>query len=133
MSEMMDTNLIKDIWEDSPKSVEELEKLPLHSILLALGGYISIGIGALHFLLTMIERFEYTRIFYFLINIIFGFALLLSYHRINVNTKKWALLASIFSFVLISLGGIVGALAGIVGLLGAILAILATLDKSFDI
>ncbi len=130
---MMDTNLIKDIWEDSPKSVEELEKLPLHSILLALGGYISIGIGALHFLLTMIERFEYTRIFYLLINIIFGFALLLSYHRINVNTKKWALLASIFSFVLISLGGIVGALAGIVGLLGSVLAILATLDKSFDI
>ncbi|MFW6048293.1 MAG: hypothetical protein ACOC87_03250 [Candidatus Natronoplasma sp.] len=129
----MDTKLIEDIWEDSPKSIEELEKLSLYSILLVLGGYISIGIGTLHFLLTMIEKFEYTRIFYFIINLIFGFGLLLSYHRINVKTKKWALLGSIFSLILIGLGGIVGGLAGIIGLLGAILAILATYDKSFDL
>ncbi len=129
----MDTKLIKDIWEDSPKSAEELEKLSLHSILLALGGYISIGIGTLHFLLSIIEKFEYSRVFYFLINIIFGFALLLSYHMINTETRKWALLASIFSLVLISIGGIVGALAGLVGLFGAILAILVTFDESFDI
>lgn len=133
MSEVMDTQLIEDIWKDSPKSIEELEKLSLHSILLALSGYISIGIGTLHFLLTMIEQLEYNRIFYFIINIIFGFAILLSYHRIDVDTKKWAILASIFSLILISLGGIVGALAGIVGFLGAILAILAIFNESFDI
>ncbi len=129
----MDTKLIEDIWKDSPKSIEELEKLSLHSILLALGGYISIGIGTLHFLLTIIEKFEYTRIFYFIVNIVFGFALLLSYHRINAYTRKWALLALIFSLVLISLGGIVGILAGIVGFLGGILAIFVTFDDSFDI
>jgi len=129
----MDTKLIEDIWEDSPKSIEELEKLSLHSILLALGGYIAIGIGTLHFLLTIIEEFEYIRIFYLIINIVFGFALLLSYHRINVDTRKWALLALIFSLVLISLGGIVGGLAGLVGLLGGILAMLVTLNESFDI
>ncbi len=128
----MDTKLIEDIWKDSPKSIEELEKLSLHSILLALGGYISIGIGTLHFLLTMIEEFEYLRILYLIINIVFGFALLLSYHRINVDTRKWALLASIFSLILIGIGGIVGILAGIVGLLGGFLAILVTFDESFD-
>lgn len=130
---MMGTKLIEDIWEDSPKSVEELEKLPLHSILLALGGYISIGIGTLHFLLSILEQFEYSRVFYFIINIIFGFALLLYYHMITSDTRKWAILASIFSLILISIGGIVGALAGLVGLSGSILAILVTFDESFDI
>lgn len=130
---MMDTKLIKDIWKDCPKSIEELEKLSLYSILLVLGGYISIGIGSLHFLLTTMEKFQFTRIFYFIINLIFGFGLLLSYHRIKVKTKKWAIVGSVFSLVLIALGGIVGALAGIVSLLGAILAILATYDKNFGL
>ncbi len=129
----MDTELIEDIWEESPKSVDELEKLSLHSVLLVLAGYISIGIGTLHFLLTIMDRFESLKVFQLLINLIFGFMLLLSYYELDSDPKRWSILAGIFSLILIGLGGIVGGLAGLVGFIGALLGFLSTMDKSFDI
>ncbi|MEF8832237.1 MAG: hypothetical protein V5A66_01820 [Candidatus Thermoplasmatota archaeon] len=129
----MDTKLIEDIWKDSPKSIEALEDLSLHSILLVLSGYISIGIGPLHFLLTIIEQFEAINIFQLFINLIFGFMLLLSYYRLDSDMKRWAILGGIFSLILIGLGGIVGGLAGLVGIIGAALAFLSTMDSSFDL
>lgn len=130
---MMDTELIEDIWRDSPKSIDELERLSLHSILLVLAGYISIGIGSLHFLLTIIERFEAIKVFQLFIDLIFGFILLLSYYRLDSDKKRWSILAGIFSLILIGLGGIVGGLAGLVGIIGAALAFLSIMDSSFDL
>ncbi|MFP4000445.1 MAG: hypothetical protein ACLFSM_03605 [Thermoplasmata archaeon] len=129
----MDTDLIEDIWDESPKSVQDLESLSLHSILMVLGGYIAIGIGSLHFLLTLIERFDSLMILKLLINLIFGFMLLLSYYRLDKHTEKWSVLAGIFSLILIGLGGVVGGLAGLVGFFGAVLAFLSTFDSSFDL
>ncbi|MBS3781687.1 MAG: hypothetical protein KGY66_03905 [Candidatus Thermoplasmatota archaeon] len=133
MDKPMDTELIEEIWNESPKSVKELEDLSLHSILLVLAGYISIGIGSLHFLLTIIESLEPRSVFYLIINIIFGFTLLLTNYKIQADRKKWAVLAFLFSLVLISLGGTVGILAGLIGVLGGVLAFLSSVDESFDI
>ncbi len=128
----MDTDIIEDIWKESPKSIDELEKLSLHSMLIVLAAYIAMGIGSLHFLLTMIDHFEPLKVFQLFINLIFGFSLLLSRYRMNSDPKKWAVLAGVFSLLLLGLGGIVGGLAGLVGIIGAGLAFLSTIDSSYD-
>ncbi len=131
----MDENfeIIEEIWGDTPKSFDELERLPLYSILIVIAGYISIGIGTLHFLLRIIEHFRPNEVFYFIINVIFGFALLLSFYRIESDKKRWSILTFIFAIVLIALGGIVGALAGFVAFLGGILAFLTLFTKNFEV
>ncbi len=129
----MDTDLVEDIWDESPKSVDELEDLSLHSILMVLAGYIAIGLGSIHFILMMIGNLEALRIFQLLIKIVFGFGLLLCFYRLSGDEKKWSILAGVFSIILIALGGVVGILAGLVGILGAGLAFLSTFDSSFDI
>ncbi len=129
----MNTEFIEEIWKECPKSIQALEDLPLYSVLLVLGGYFSIGIGTFHFLLTILERFAPSTIFYFVINIIFGFGLLLSFYRINTEKIKWSAIAVIFSLALIALGGIVGALSGLIGLFGGGLAFLSTQDETMEI
>ena len=135
INEMVDASLIEDLVDGCPKSASDLEKLPLHSILLVLGGYIAIGIGSFHFVITIMRDFYLHSIFHLLINLLSGFGLLFSYHRIKAKKmiKKWAFIAAIFSVILIALGGIVGALAGLVGATGAILALLTVFNESWDI
>ncbi len=129
----MAARIIEKIWDECPKSVQELEDLPLYSILIVLGGYFSLGIGSFHFILTILERFDSLKVFYFVINIVFGFGLLLSYYRIEDEMRKWSMLALVFSLVLIAIGGIVGALSGLIGVFGGGLAFLSTVDDSFEI
>ncbi len=130
---MMDRRLMEELVDECPKSTRDLEKLPLYSILLVLGGYISIGIGSFHFVITILEDFDFYSIFPLLINLIFGFGLLISYYRIQKAIKKWAAIAVVFSLVLISLGGTVGALAGLVAIPGAVLALLGEFNSDLKI
>ncbi|MBS3817786.1 MAG: hypothetical protein KGY76_09525, partial [Candidatus Thermoplasmatota archaeon] len=127
-----EVGVIEDIYKECPKSAMDLEELPVHSILLVLGGYIAIGIGTFHFLISIIKVFDPYVIFHFLTNIVFGFGLLISFYRIEQGIEKWAVVAGVFSLILIILGGIVGALAGIVAIFGAGLAILSSFDETFE-
>lgn len=128
----MDVEVIEKIYKKCPKSAGELEELPVHSILLVLGGYIAIGIGTFHFLISIVRNFDPFTVFHFLTNIVFGVGLLISFYRIEQGIKKWAVVAGVFSLILIILGGIVGALAGIVAVFGAGLALLSSYDESFE-
>lgn len=125
--------IVEDVWKDCPKSIPDLEALSLYSILIVIAGYISIGIGTFHFILTMVERFRPLGILHWLVNLIFGFGLLVAYYRMEENKKTWSVLTFVFSVVLLALGGIVGGLAGFIALIGAVLAFLSTTSNTYDI
>ncbi|GEM_PF-1677744 len=129
------TKDLQELIEYSPRSADELEKLSLHSILLVISGYMALGIGTLHFVLSVIGDFRAALIFHLVINVVFGLAILISYSRIkrDLEAKKWAVLSLIFSIVLVTFGGIVGILAGLVALFGGALALLATFDRGLEI
>ncbi len=133
ISGMIDTSIIEELIDECPKSTQDLEKLPLYSILLVLGGYIALGIGSLHFVITMLKDFDFYAVFHLLTNLLFGFGLLISYHRIKREIKRWALVAIVFSLALIALGGVVGGLAGLIGIFGGVLALLGEFDEDWKI
>lgn len=118
----MDRDLLDSLIEEAPRSVEDLENLPLYKILLAVGGYIAIGIGFFHFILSLPSGSAPRLILHLLIDIFFGLSLLVCYVRIERKPVNWSALAVISSLVLIALGGIVGGLAGIISIFGGALA-----------
>ncbi|MFW6040819.1 MAG: hypothetical protein ACOC85_03180 [Thermoplasmatota archaeon] len=128
----MDKKPINEILEDIPKSINDLEELPIYLLLIIIGAYVALGIGFFHFLLTITVRPSPFIVFQFFINMGFGFGLLVSYVNIIENLRIWSVLTIIFSFILISFGGIVGILAGLISLFGGGLALLKYLGKDIN-
>ncbi|MFO7791964.1 MAG: hypothetical protein R6W73_03145 [Candidatus Saliniplasma sp.] len=120
-----DPGLLDEIIEDSPTTLEEIEKLQVYKILIILAAYIALGIGTLHFILSLGSQPYLDLLFKLFINLLFGFLLLISFHRIDYMYKEWAIMAIIFSVILISLGGIVGLLAGTFSIFGVLLSFLS--------
>jgi len=121
---LSESKVLDDLLENSPTSINELEDLDIYKILIVIGSYIAMGIGSLHFVLSVGTE-PFTNLFFkLLINIIFGFLLLMAFHRIEFEKFKWSMITIIFSIILIVLGGIVGLLAGTFSLLGGLLSFL---------
>jgi len=116
--------LFDEILEESPTTLDELEQLEVYQILLIVGAYIALGIGILHFVLSLGSQPLPSLLFKLFINLTVGFLLLVSFHRIANNGIQWQILVIIFSIISVSLGGIVGLLAGTFSLLGGLLSFL---------
>lgn len=129
----MAENILDRVIESIPKSMDDIDDMPLYSILIVLGGYIAIGLGFFNFILQLIGNIEIMIVFHFLVNLFFGFGILVSYTKISDEKRNWSVICGIFSIILIALGGIVGILAGLIGLIGSSLAFLTTIDENFNI
>ncbi len=120
----MEEERIKQVYESSPKSIADLEDMPLGAVLITLGGYVAIGLGFTHFLVSVISSAELIFIFQFIVNISFGFALLLSNMKLPDDTRRWTVLAAVFGLILMVLGGAVGAISGFIAIVGALIGLL---------
>lgn len=119
---LSNSKVLDDLLENSPTSVGELEELQVYKILIVVSSYIALGIGTLHFVFSM-GTLPFSNLFLkLLINITFGFLLLVAFHRIKIYKVKWSVMTILFSLVLIALGGIVGLLAGTFSLIGGFLS-----------
>lgn len=119
----MDDDFISEVIEAVPKSKEDLEKLPPSLILIVIGGYIAIGIGLFHFILS-IPNEPLVPLFHFLIDLIFGVGLIVTFLRVESELITWSVIGIISSVALLALGGIVGGIAGLFGLIGVIVKFL---------
>ncbi len=129
----MAENILDRVLESIPKSMDDIDDMPLYSILIVLSGYIAIGLGFFNFILQLIGNIDVKLVLHFLINLFFGFGLLLSYTKISDERRKWSVICGILSIILIALGGIVGILAGLIGVIGSSLAFITTIDENFNI
>nr|AGF93358.1 membrane protein [uncultured organism] len=129
----MAENILDRVLESIPKSMDDIDDMPLYSILIVLSGYIAIGLGFFNFILQLIGNIDIKLVLHFLINLFFGFGLLLSYTKISDERRKWSVICGILSIILIALGGIVGILAGLIGVIGSSLAFITTIDENFNI
>ena len=129
----MREDIVHDIYEEIPKSITDLEDLPIYHILIIVGAYIAIGIGLFHFILTLPGNPYPILVFHFLIDIFFGFGLILSYINIVDKMRIWSILTVIFSLILIAFGGIVGILAGVISLFGGAIAFFNYLGEDIGI
>ncbi|MFW5928652.1 MAG: hypothetical protein ACOCSL_05545 [Thermoplasmatota archaeon] len=129
----MAENILDRVIESIPKSIGDIDDMPLYSILIVLSGYIAIGLGFFNFILQLIVNIDIILILHFLVNLFFGFGVLLSYTKIPDDKRNWSVICGIFSIILIALGGIVGILAGVIGIIGSGLAFITTIDENFKI
>ena len=129
----MAENILDRVIESIPKSMDDIDDMPLYSILIVLGGYIAIGLGFFNFILQLIGDIGVMIVLHFLVNLFFGFGILVSYTKLSDEKRNWSVICGIFSIILIALGGIVGILAGLIGLIGSSLAFLTTIDENFNI
>lgn len=130
---MMAENILGRVLESIPKSIDEVDDMPLYSILIVLSGYIAIGLGFFNFLLQMIGNIDITLALHFIVNIFFGFGILISFIKIEEERRKWSVICGVLSIILIALGGVVGILAGIIGVIGSGLSFVTTVDENFNI
>ncbi|MGM0509533.1 MAG: hypothetical protein ACQESD_00190 [Thermoplasmatota archaeon] len=114
-------DLIGDVLESNPTRADELYELPLHSVFISIGGYLAIGLGIFHFIVSMANRPFLLLLGHLIINIIFGVGLLLTNTKMIKKKIARGVSTIIISIILIAFGGIVGALSGIVALIGGIL------------
>ncbi len=124
----MERDLLDEILEKSPRSIDDLEKMSLGSILIIIGAYIAVGLGFFHFLINSLVHSPPSFIFQFFINFFFGLALILSYVKMSRDDSVFAIFVVILSIVLITLGGPVGTIAGLITLLGSIIALFTSVD-----
>ena len=129
----MAENILGRVLESIPKSIDEIDDMPLYSILIVLSGYIAIGLGFFNFLLQVIENIDITLALHFIVNIFFGFGILISFIKIEEERRKWSVICGVLSIILIALGGVVGILAGIIGVIGSGLSFVTTVDENFNI
>lgn len=115
-------DILNEIMENTPTSIEELEDHPLYSILIVIGGYLAIGLGSIHFLLSMAAKFGIFFLFHFIVNIVFGMGLLVCNIRIEKDLFLWGGISAIFSMILIVFGGPVGTISGIISIIGFLMA-----------
>ncbi len=114
---------LDDLLENSPTSVNELEDLQVYRILIVIASYMALGIGILHFVLSIGTMPFASLSLKLIINVVFGFLLLLAFHNIVYKKIKWSVMTIIFSLILIAMGGIVGLLAGTLSLFGGLLSL----------
>lgn len=117
-------DVIYEVYEASPTSMEDLERMSLYTVLITMGGYIAMGLGFTHFLVSMVTYANAIFVFQFLVNLSFGFALLICNMNMGSDSRRWTLLAGVFALVLMALGGAVGAISGLIALIGAVLGFL---------
>ena len=129
----MAENILDRVIESIPKSMSDIDNMPIYSILIVLSGYIAIGLGFINFLLQLVVKIDLVLVLHFLINLFFGFGVLLSYTKISDEKRKWSVVCGVLSIILIALGGVVGILAGLIGIIGSVLAFLTTMDENFNI
>lgn len=118
---------IDKVSREVPKSIDELEKLPIYLILFVLGGFCAIGLGILVFLLNIVgmpKKFV-LHIVQLLICLIFGFLLLWTYTQVRRAPKTAYVLGFVFGIILLfsNWGGVIG---GVLGLIGALILFLKT-------
>lgn len=118
---------IDKVSREVPKSLDELEKLPIYLILFVLGGFCAIGLGILAFLLSIIgmPKNFIVHIVQLLICLIFGFLLLWTYTQVRRAPKMAYVLGFVFGIILLfsNWGGFIG---GVLGILGALILFLKT-------
>ncbi len=117
----MNRDIIDEVYRSSPRTMKELEGIPVYSMLIVIGGYLAIGLGFFHFLVSLLSLDSLMIFFHLMVNLTMGFGLLVANLRISTDTTRWSILAVVLSLVLIALGGIVGAIAGLVSLSGAVM------------
>lgn len=122
---LSDNGLLDEVIENSPTTLEEMEQLKVYKILIVIAAYIALGIGTLHFILSLGAEPYLELLFKLIINLLFGLLLLLSFHRMDYMYKEWSIIAIFSSIVLISLGGVVGLLAGTFTIFGILLSFLS--------
>lgn len=128
----MDDEIIEEVLEGIPKSLSEIERMSISSILIVSGAYISIGLGIMSFVLFGFSTGFSGALFRLIVNLSFGFGLLLSYIRLERDIA-WPFMAAIFSIILILLGGPIGTIGGLFALIGSSLYILGDLEPEFRI
>ncbi len=117
----MDEDTLTQVYESSPKSIADLEKMAIPAVLITLGGYVAMGLGFTHFFVSVLTRTELIFVFQFIVNLFFGFALLVSNMKLEEDMRRWTIFAAVFGLILMVLGGAVGAISGFIALTGAVL------------
>lgn len=116
-------DLIEDVLGSNPTTIDDLHELPLYSIFISIGGYLALGLGLFHFIVSMTREPFLLLIGHLIVNICLGTVLLFSNHKIVERKILWGSIVVMISIMLIALGGIVGALSGILALIGGVLSL----------
>ena len=118
---------IDQVSREVPRSLDEIERQPIYSALIVVGGLVAIGLGVLAFFfyIILLPRNFVIHIAQLIICIVFGFLLLWVYTQIKHNPRTSSILGIIISIILFfgNVGGIIG---GILGLIGSIILFLKT-------
>lgn len=130
---------VDQLVESIPKSMSDLEDMPLYSILLFLGACLSIEVGLLLFLFFLSFTFSTSSFIDLIINIILGTVILLvasNMLEMDSQTTSYLMLAIVVlisSITIIFLGGIVGRISGFIALIGSVIALANHLYKPLNL
>lgn len=130
---------VDKIVETSPRSISDLEKFSLHTILLFIGAYLSIIMGFIHFILFVGTDNSLFLFINLSVNVIFGALILfvtvylVEKHCETYEYLKMVTLAAAFSMIVIFFGGTAGAISGFLALLGSLIALADHLYKPLNL
>ena len=118
---------IDQVRRELPRSVEDMERLPIYSILFIVGGFCAIGLGFLVFLVSLANpRGNFIlNIAQLLVCLIFGFMLLWNYTQVKKAPRTAFVLGLVFGIIL-WFGGYGGVIGGLLGVIGAIILLIQT-------
>ncbi len=115
------SDLIEDVLESNPTRIDELHELPMHSVFISIGGYLAVGLGIFHFIVSMANEPFLVLLGHLTIDVVMGFGLLITNTDNIEKGNMRGVSMIILSVILIAFGGIVGALSGLIALVGGIL------------
>jgi hypothetical protein len=118
---------IDQVSKEVPKSLEELEKLPIYLVLFVVGGFGAMGLGILVFLINIVSvpRAFVIHVVQLIISVVFGFLLLWTYTQVRRAPKTAYVLGFVFGIILL-FGNIGSVIGGILGIIGALILFLKT-------
>lgn len=116
----MGHEILDDILDRAPSSMGDLERMPIELILIVLGAYFAIGLGALYFFTGLIFSPGPLMIFQFGIQILGGVGLLYVYAKMPHEGAHYPAISMALSVLMLVLGGPVGTLAGLIALIGSV-------------
>ncbi len=119
----MEHDLLDELLDKSPRSIFDLEDMPVGSMLIVIGAYISMVLGFFHFLINSLVYSPPSFIFQFIISFFLGLAMLVAYVKYSRDVTTYAISTMLFSIILILLGGAVGAIAGLIALMGSVITL----------
>ncbi len=120
----MELDTFEEVYEAAPKSIADMEKMAIPAVLISIGGYVAMGLGATHFFVSILTETDFIFLFQFIVNLSFGYFLLICNLNIKRNPTRWLIYAGIFGLILMVLGGSVGAISGFIALIGGVLGLL---------